>query len=160
MVWVTPILYLKERKMRPGVGNGRRILLTTEKGCMFMRLNHVRTSCVSDKSLCWGSFWGSEYSIFLQWVWFSSNSIGATPTSQPSLKVFGLARLAGLPLPHTNLYSLVSPPLHCKWRCSDTRLFANSHKAREGWWWHSFPATSYPKSKSLYPLLRWLRSSV
>ena len=33
-------------------------------------------------------------SIFLQWVWLATNSIGATP----SLKVFGQARLAGLDL--------------------------------------------------------------
>ena len=38
----------------------------------------------------------SEPSIFLQWVWLESNSIGATPTRQPSLKTFGLAMLAGL----------------------------------------------------------------
>ena len=38
----------------------------------------------------------SEPSIFLQWVGLVSNSIGATPTRPPSLKVFGLARLAGL----------------------------------------------------------------
>lgn len=33
-------------------------------------------------------------SIFLQWVWLATNSIGA----RPSLKVFGQARLAGLGL--------------------------------------------------------------
>ena len=39
-----------------------------------------------------------ESSIFLQWVWLESNSSGAPPTRQPSLKVFGVARLAGLPV--------------------------------------------------------------
>ena len=37
-----------------------------------------------------------ESSIFLQLVWLASDSIGSTPTRQPSLKVFGVARLAGL----------------------------------------------------------------
>ena len=36
--------------MRPGVGNGRRVLLTAEKGRIFMRLNHVHTICASDKA--------------------------------------------------------------------------------------------------------------
>ena len=88
--------YLKERKMWPGVGNGCRILLTVQKGCMFMRLNHVHTSCASSKGLYWGSLGGLKYLIFLQWVWFSSDFIRATPTRQPSLKIYGLARLAGL----------------------------------------------------------------
>ena len=33
-----------------------------------------------------------ESSVFLQWVWLASNSIGAPPTRQPNLKVFGVAR--------------------------------------------------------------------
>ena len=43
MVKVTLISYFNERKMRLGVGNGHRILLTVEEGCVFMRLNHAYT---------------------------------------------------------------------------------------------------------------------
>ena len=43
-------------KMRPGVGNGHQLLLTAEKGCMFMRLNCVYTSCANDTGLYLGSF--------------------------------------------------------------------------------------------------------
>ena len=32
-------------------------------------------------------------SIYLQWVWFASNSIGATTTRQPGIKFFGVAGL-------------------------------------------------------------------
>ena len=39
-----------------------------------------------------------EPSIFLRSVWVKHDSIGATPSRHPSLKVFGLDRLAGLPL--------------------------------------------------------------
>ena len=75
-----------------GIGNGHRILLTAEEGCMFMTLNRAYTVLTVD------AVSDLEYLFFLQWVWLVSNSIGATPTRQPSLKVFGVARLAGLDL--------------------------------------------------------------
>ena len=96
MVQVTPILYLKEHKMQPGVGNSCRILL----GCG----RRLHTKLCAHK-LC------KQHRIvlrqFLTWnhrsscngcAWVESDSIGATPNRHPSLKVFGLAQLAGLPL--------------------------------------------------------------
>ena len=101
MVQVTPISYLNERKMQLGVENGHQILFTAEEGCMFMTLNRVYTSLqVIQASI--DAIFHSESSIFLQWVWLASNSTGALPTRHPCLKVFGVARLAGL------LSSLVS----------------------------------------------------
>ena len=44
-----------------------------------------------------------EWSIFLQWVWLVSNSIGATPTRQPSLKVFGVARFGRSGIDHSHV---------------------------------------------------------
>ena len=41
MVQVTPISYLNKQKMQLGVGNGHRILLTAEVGCMFMTQNRA-----------------------------------------------------------------------------------------------------------------------
>ena len=38
----------------------------------------------------------SEPSIFLQWVWLESESIGPHPPNKPVSRFFGLARLAGL----------------------------------------------------------------
>ena len=51
-----------------------------------------------------------ESSIFLQCVKLVSDPIGATPTRQQGLKVFGLNRLAGLQfliLPHTRHHTYV-----------------------------------------------------
>ena len=79
MVQVIPI---SQRKMQLGVGNSHQILLTAEEGCMFMKqvvqATQASIDAVSD----------SESSIFLQWVWLASNSIGAMPTRQTSLKFF------------------------------------------------------------------------
>ena len=46
MVQVMPISYLQGR-MRCDVGNGHQIVLTTEEGCIFMRLNRIHINCVS-----------------------------------------------------------------------------------------------------------------
>ena len=56
VVQVTLILYLKERKIQPGVYNGRWILLTVEDCCMFIRREQVCTSCVSNAGGYWDSF--------------------------------------------------------------------------------------------------------
>ena len=45
MVQLTPISYLQGR-MQCDVGNGHLILLTTEEGGIFMRLNCIHTNCV------------------------------------------------------------------------------------------------------------------
>ena len=89
MVRVMPISYLNKRKMWLGVGNGHQILITAEEGCMFMTLNRAYTSCATSID----AVSDSESLVFLQWVWLVSNCIGATPTRQPSLRVFGVARL-------------------------------------------------------------------
>ena len=89
MAWVMPILYLKEQKMQPGVGNGHQNLLTMEEDCIFMRLSRMYELCkwhqVSNEASN-EAVSDLELSIFLQWVWLKIDSIGATPTRQPSLR--------------------------------------------------------------------------
>ena len=60
-------------------------------------------------------FSNSESSIFLQWVWLASDSIGATPTRQPSLKGFGLDRLAGQLYIRPLFVAYQKLSLNCKW---------------------------------------------
>ena len=47
MVQVMPISYFQIR-MRCDVGNGHQAVLTTEEGCIFMRLNRIHINCVSE----------------------------------------------------------------------------------------------------------------
>ena len=53
------------------------LIFTAEEGCVFMTLNTATQASIDAVS-------DSESSIFLQWVWLARNSIGATPTRQPS----------------------------------------------------------------------------
>ena len=62
---------------------------------MFMRLNRIHTNCVSEDRLVLRRILTRNSPISLLWVWLTSDSIGATPTCNTSLKVFELDRLAG-----------------------------------------------------------------
>ena len=77
--------------------NSHWILLTAEEGGIFMRLNCMHTNCVSE------GWWHqasievvSDSEVTHLFTIGVAYEIGATPTCNPSLKAFGLDRLAGL----------------------------------------------------------------
>ena len=59
---------------------------------MFMRLNQIVKVKFSDIRLVWGNFW-------IRIVNPATDSMGPHPSDNPSLKVFGLDKLAGLKIP-------------------------------------------------------------
>ena len=88
-------------KRWPGVGNGCRILPTVEEGCMFMRLKPCAHKLCKWHMLVLRQFLTRNRQSSCSGCGLTvHDSIGATPTRQPCLKVYGLARLAGLRLLH------------------------------------------------------------
>ena len=72
--------------MQSGVGNDRRNLLAVEPNCVSEGL---ATPGFSIEVFL-------NQIVFLWWVWLTADSLEPHPPDNPSLKVFGLDRLAGL----------------------------------------------------------------